>query len=760
MADPYRDKARDLVAQMSVQEKAALASGQDFWTTKANERLGIPAIWLADGPHGLRKAPSSAVGGLGDSLPATSFPTASALASSWDRDLVREVGRHLGVEAQAQGVHILLGPGANIKRSPLGGRNFEYYSEDPFLSGAMAAAFIDGVQGQGVGTSLKHYAVNNQETGRLYIDAQVGERALREIYLAGFEHAVKQAQPWTIMAAYNRVNGTYVSEHERLLKDILKDEFGFEGFVVSDWGAVNDRVAGIEAGLHLEMPGTGPYTEGQIVQAVEGRSLDEARLDTVVTDLLRVILMASDKARERGEFDTEAHHQFARKVAGESAVLLKNARKTLPLRPRRDRKIAVIGQFAKEPRYQGAGSSQVVPTQMDAFWDELNRLQDDAAIAFAQGYEPDGSTSDELLDDARKKARRADVSIVLIGEPAGRDAEGRDRSDITLPDGHDALVEAVADVSKRTVVVLMNGSAVAMPWIGDVEAVLEMWLSGQAGGGALADLITGEVNPSGKLSETFPVSLRQTPSYYTFPGGYRSVSYGEGIFIGYRHYDRLGLEPLFPFGHGLSYTDFKYADLSVSPSSFAEGETVTVSVTVTNDGGRAGKETVQLYVRDPVSSALRPIRELRDFAKVSLDPGESTQIAFELGQRDFAFFHEGAQAWVVEPGDFAIEIGASSRDIRLRETVTVTQAAAPRLIYDRYSPLRDVLSVPEGRAALEPIVQAAFGVTADDMMDDDPSNPIALYLAQVPVVKLVNWSQGQFNEDMVDGLIARLNEAE
>ncbi len=757
LADPYRERARDLVDQMTLEEKAALASGQDFWTTKPIERLGIPSIWLADGPHGLRKAPTSEAAGVGTSLPATSFPTASALASSWDTALIGEVGRVLGREAQAQGVHVLLGPGANIKRSPLGGRNFEYFSEDPVLSGAMASAFINGVQSEGVGTSLKHYAVNNQETARMYIDVQVGERALREIYLAGFEEAVKTSQPWTIMASYNRVSGTYVSEHQRLLYDILKAEWGYEGLVVSDWGAVTNRVPGLAAGMHLEMPGTGGYGDSLIIAAVRDGTLDEARLDEVTTDTLRVILMASEQAKGPGSFDQDAHHAFARKVAGESIVLLRNEGNALPLQEARDRRVAVIGGFAKAPRYQGAGSSQVVPTRIDTPWDELTRMASGTEFSYADGYTQDGATSQALIADAVAKARGADTAIVFVGLPVAMDAEGRDRPDITLPEGHDALVAAVAQAADRVVVVLINGSAVAMPWAQDVDAILEAFLPGQAGGGAVADILLGTVNPSGKLSETFPVRVSDTPSYYSFPGDYRTVSYGEGIFVGYRHYDASAIEPLFPFGHGLSYTTFRYGDLSVTPQAIGENDPVTVSFTVTNTGSRAGREVAQIYVRDREASVLRPVRELKDFTKVALEPGESTRITLELERRDFAFFHEGAGRWVVEPGAFDIEVGASSRDIRLTGSVSVTEAEVPRLRYDRLSPIIDVLQTPQGREAMAPVIMAAFGVTPEEMLSDEPDNPIVLYLAHVPIIKLVNWSQGQVSAEMIDALVAQLN---
>jgi beta-glucosidase len=539
VADDFRAQAEALVPRLTLEEKAGLCSGGTTWTTKAVERLGIPAITLTDGPHGVRMAnPDSGLSGLNNSLPATCFPTAPALAATWNVDLIRQVGAALGEESQAHGVQILLGPGANLKRSPLGGRNFEYFSEDPMLSGTIAAAWINGVQSQGVGASLKHFAANNQEWERMVGDSVVGARALHELYLRSFEIAVREANPWTIMCAYNKVNGVHAAENKTLLTEYLREDWGFTGIVLSDWGAVNDRVEGIRAGLNLEMPSSGGFNDQKIVTAVKSGELDVATLDKIVADLLTVILRAQAGTRANATFDPDAHHALARKVAGEGLVLLKNDDRTLPLAPGRDRRIAIIGEFARNPRYQGAGSSQVNPTRLDNAYDELLALLDDPAVAtFSAGYDWEGTSTQALQDEAVAAARNADHAVVFVGLPDSYESEGFDRAGFGLPTGHDELVAAVAAVAPRTTVVLMNGSPVTLPWVDQVDAIVEAYLGGQAGGGALADVLTGRVNPSGRLAETFPSRAEDTPTYPNFPGRDQSVLYGEGVFVGYRHYD-------------------------------------------------------------------------------------------------------------------------------------------------------------------------------------------------------------------------------
>src|ERR1700693_1533194 len=605
----YSARAIRLVDKMTLEEKALLLSGDGWWKTHAIERLEIPSITMTDGPHGLRKVEG---GGLSTSVPATCFPTASALASSWDTELIRQVGVALAQESQASDVQILLGPGVNMKRSPLGGRNFEYFSEDPFLAGKMAAAYIQGVQSQGVGTSLKHYAANNQEFERMEANSKLDERTLHEVYLTAFEIAVKEAQPWSVMAAYNPVNSIHAAENGLLLNEILRTEWGFHGFVVSDWGAVHDRVKGVNAGLNLEMPGSGAYNRKKIIEAVQAGDISPAVLDEVVVKLLAVILDAKDRHRPGVMFDATQHDTLARRAGGESLVLLKNAGNLLPLDFRETKAIALIGAFAKMPRYQGAGSSQVNPTRVSTAYEEIVKLAGKGvAIGSAAGYTDEGTTTDELITQAVEKAKGAQVAVVFAGLPDSFESEGFDRSSLDLPAGHNQLIEAVSTVQPNIVVVLMNGAAITMPWENKVKAIVEAWLGGQAGGGAIADVLTGKINPSGKLSETFPARLEDTAAYLDFPGRNKEANYGEGIFIGYRYYDTRKLIPLFPFGFGLSYTTFIYSDLEVSATTIKDTESVTVKVKVKNTGRVAGKEVVQLYVHEQRTKMVRPEQEVK-----------------------------------------------------------------------------------------------------------------------------------------------------
>jgi beta-glucosidase len=670
--EPRSIDVEAVLPQLTLEEKAALCSGRDFWHLEPVPRLGIPAVMVADGPHGLRKQRDE--GGqlsLTNNVPATCFPTAVTLASTWNRDLLRKVGAAIGEEARAEGVGVVLGPGVNIKRSPLAGRNFEYYSEDPYLSGALATAFIEGVQGVGVGTSIKHFAANNQETRRLSIDAIVDERALREIYLASFEAAVKAAQPWTVMAAYNRLNGSYCCEHEGLLTGILRDAWGFRGLVVSDWGAVDRRVAGLEAGLDLEMPGVVPSRDARIVQAVEDGRLPVEVLDRAVARVLTLIGKAAIRQTEADDYDRDAHHDLARRAAGEGAVLLKNEEGILPLAP--GQRVALIGAFAKHPRYQGGGSSGVTPNRMDAAYDAIaQRVGAPGDLNYAPGYDPDGDVEDPaLIEQAQRVAQDADVAVVVIGLPDIYETEGVDRRHLALPAQHDALVEAVARVNPNVVVVLMNGAPVEMAWRGRARAILEAYLGGQAGGSALAEVLYGEVNPSGRLAETFPLRLEDHPAHAFFPGGPRTVAYRESIYVGYRYYDTAEKAVLFPFGHGLSYTTFSHADLRLSAAQIQEMEELDVTVTITNTGARAGQEVAQLYVRDVASTVFRPTQELKGFAKVRLEPGESRDVTFTLNRRAFAAWDTELDDWHVETGAFEIRVGASSRDIRAAATVEV-----------------------------------------------------------------------------------------
>ncbi|MBV8969680.1 MAG: glycoside hydrolase family 3 C-terminal domain-containing protein [Verrucomicrobia bacterium] len=734
---------------MSLEEKALLLSGDGWWQTHSIDRLQIPRMSLSDGPHGLRKVGG---GGITVSEPATCFPTASALASSWDVELIEKVGVALAEECQAHDVQILLGPGVNLKRSPLGGRNFEYFSEDPFLAGKMAAAYIRGVQSQGVGTSLKHYAANNQEFERMATSSNVDERTLRELYLTVFEIAVKEAQPWSVMAAYNLVNQVHATEDRVLLQDILRGQWDFEGFVVSDWGAVHDGVAGVNAGLSLEMPGSGAYLRTKVIEAVRAGRIQPSRLDEVVVPLLAITLKAKDCHRAGATFDVEDHHALARRAAAESLVLLKNSGDLLPLDLKQIQTMAVIGAFAKTPRYQGSGSSQVNPTRISTAYDELTNLAGkNAAILYADGYTPDGATTAELINEAVQQAKAADVAVVFAGLPGSYESEGMDRSSIDLPDGHNQLIEAVSAVQPNLVVVLMNGSAVAMPWVDKVGAIAEAWLGGQAGGGAIADMLSGRINPSGKLAETFPTRLEDTPAYPDFPGRNREANYGEGIFIGYRHYDAREVRPLFPFGFGLSYTKFAYSELRVSPAVSEDKVNVSVQLKVRNVGRIAGQEVVQLYLREMRSKVVRPEKELKAFAKITLQPGEEKTVGFQLQSRDFAYYDVGRHDWLVNSGEFEILVGASSRDLPLRKAIEVKLTAMDSTSLTRDSLLKEFRNHPKGKVVLPRLVEA-FGLGKLDEVDMSTR----LFLEDMPAYKVCAFSRGRFTEEMLNEVLANV----
>lgn len=752
---------KSLVAQMTLEEKAGLCSGLDFWHLKGIERLGIPSIMVTDGPHGLRKQAEGADHlGLNQSVPATCFPSAVGLASTWNRELIGQVGKALGKECQAENVAVLLGPGANIKRSPLCGRNFEYFSEDPFLSSEMAASHITGVQSQGVGTSLKHFAVNNQEHRRMSTDAIVGERALREIYLPSFEGAVKKAQPWTVMCAYNKVNGEYASENRRLLTDILREEWGFEGVVVSDWGAVNERVHALTAGLELEMPSSSGAGEQKIIAAIQDGTLVAEVLDQAVERLLGLIFKAVDYKQAEAAYDQEAHHRLAREAACESMVLLKNEDQLLPLA--KEGTIAVIGAFAKEARYQGGGSSHILPTKLDNIYDEIVQAAAGADVLYAQGYSLEHDDIDhKLIEQAKEAAGKSEAAVLFIGLPDRYESEGYDREHLSIPANQLALIEAVASVQPNLIAVLSNGAPIEMPWLPKVKSVLEGYLGGQALGGAIASLLFGDANPSGKLAETFPVKLSDNPSYLHFPGDGDVVEYGEGIFVGYRYYDTKNIEPLFPFGHGLSYTEFSYRNLSISSKQVRDTETVEISVNVKNVGARAGKEIVQLYVKDVQSSVSRPEKELKGFEKVHLEPGEETKVTFTLDKRSFAYYDVALKDWHVEAGEFKVLIGKSSREIVMEESLFVTSTTPVKKIrVDRNTLVGDLLADPllSSRASqmlgkineTHPFAQMAG--------DGNMSDMLAAMMKYMPLRALANFSGGTFTEEMLEDMIAKLNE--
>jgi beta-glucosidase len=640
------------------------------------------------------------------------------LAATWDVDLLHEMGQALAEEAITLGVDVILGPGVNIKRSPLCGRNFEYFSEDPYQAGAMAASLIKGIQSKGVGTSLKHYAANNQEFERFSINADVDERALREIYLPAFETAVTQAKPWTVMCSYNKINGTYGSEHTQLLTDILKNEWGFEGFVVSDWGAVHDRVASLKAGLDLEMPGPKQTRVNAVIEAVRDGKLDEAVLDEAARRIMRIALMAAQTAKG-GQFDAAAHHALARKVAAEGMVLLKN-NGLLPLQ--NPQHIAVIGQAAQEAHFQGGGSSHINPTQVDVPFNELQKLAGNAELSFAKGYPEDDSLNQGLIDEAVVIAQTADVAVLYIALPSFKESEGYDRADLDLTAQQVALIQAVTAVQPNTVVILNNGAPIVMgEWIDGTAAVLEAWMMGQAGGGAVADVLFGRVNPSGKLAETYPHKLTDTPAHLSFPGENGTVRYGEGLFIGYRYYDARELPVAFPFGHGLSYTTFDYNNLQVSADSFKDVDGVTVSVDVTNAGQMAGKEIVQVYVHDQEARLVRPYKELKGFAKVALQPGETKTVSITLDSRAFAYYDPAYQQWITEDGQFDILVGASAADIRCSAAVTLQSTLQLPSILHNESTIRAWFADPVGRSILQPMFNELMsngGLFSNDDSDD------------------------------------------
>lgn len=659
-----------LLAALTLEEKASLLDGSDFWRTQGIERLGVPSVMVTDGPHGLRKqAEGGDHLGLVDSVPATCFPPAAGLASSWDVDLLVRVGEALGLECRASQVAVLLGPGVNMKRTPLCGRNFEYFSEDPLLAGELGAALVRGIQSQGVGTSLKHFAANNQETDRMTVSADIDERTLREIYLPAFERVVTQAQPWTVMCSYNRINGVYASQDPWLLTEVLRDDWGFEGLVVSDWGAVDHRPTGVAAGLDLEMPSSSGSGTASILAAVAADELAEADVDLAVERVLRLVDKALPALAPGQTFDVDAHHALAREAAAASAVLLKNDGAILPLAAGGG-PVAVIGELARSPRFQGAGSSQVNPTRLDAALDALREgLEPGREVRFAPGYVVESETADEsLVAEAVQAVSGADVAVVFLGLPPSYESEGYDRAHMDLPAPQVQLLHAIADANPNMVVVLSNGSAVTVaPWQDRAKAVLEGWLLGQAGGSATADLLLGAVEPTGRLAETLPLRHEDNPTVGNFPGEHLHVRYGEGLLIGYRWYDARRLDVAYPFGHGLGYTTFAWSDLDVSVGG--DGRSVDVRVTVTNTGDRAGTETVQVYVRDPEATVYRPEQELRGFARVRLEPGASEVVSLTLDARAFSFWHVPSHRWVVEGGAFEVSVGASSRDLRLSGTV-------------------------------------------------------------------------------------------
>lgn len=781
-------QAKNLVSQMTIEEKASLCSGKNFWETKAVERLGIASFMLTDGPHGLRKQDGDSDHlGLNTSVATTCFPPAAATGCSFDRELIYRMGVALGEECRAEGVSVILGPGANIKRNPLCGRNFEYFSEDPLLSGEIAAAMINGIQSENVGTSMKHYLANNQERARVSSNSVVDERALREIYLPAFENAVKKSQPWTLMCSYNKINGTYASDHRRLMTDIPRGEWGFEGAIVTDWGAMNDRVAGIKAGLDLEMPGPIEENDKKIVTAVLEGQLKEKELDLSAERMTTIALHAAQNTIK--PCDWQRHDELAREVARDSAVLLQHGN-ALPLNE--NKKLAVIGSFAKNPRYQGAGSSKINPKQLTSLCDALETRE--IAYEYAPGFNIEGQSDEKMIDEAVAVAKKSEQVVVMLGLPDSYETEGLDRSHMELPESQNKLMAALVMLEIPLVVVISTGSAVNLPWKSQVDSILLTYLMGQNGGNATVDLLIGEVNPSGKLAESWPLSITDVPSYEFF-GGKGNIEYRESIYVGYRYYDTVNQEVAYPFGHGLSYTQFSYSDLAISTTENTDSEEVVVSLKVKNTGKTSGKEVIQLYIKKEGGVVFTPAHELRDFTKITLEPGESQDVVFVLNHRSFAYYDVQAADWLVEGGDYQIQIGASSRDIRLEETIQVlgsqkrpceaaknreyaapsqywppsleqfeavlgheVPAERPLRPFTRTSTLGELEESFIGRQFVKTVKKNAF----KELGGDGPENAelvtiLNAMFEDMPIRQLVMLSNGALNEKVLDGLLEMMN---
>ena len=765
---------KKLVNELTLEEKASLCSGADFWHTKAIDRLNIPAAMVSDGPHGIRKQESLADHmGVAESIKAIGFPTASAMACSFDRDLLHKVGDALGEECVAEDLAVLLGPGINMKRSPICGRNFEYYSEDPVVAGELGAAFVNGVQEHGVGT-------NNQEWRRMSISAEIDERTLREIYLAAFETVVKKAQPWTIMCSYNRINGVYSCENDWLLNKVLRDEWGFEGLVMTDWGAMDERVPSLKAGLDLEMPDCHGETDKLIVKAVQSGELEESVLDTAVERILTMVdkyltarkdidpasmVHPLPSSAERG-YDVAAHHALARTTAEQSAVLLKNE-DILPLQ--KDKKIAFIGEFAKVPRIQGGGSSHINNTSIESALDAAGD-----SVSYAQGFHIDEETTDEtLLQEAITLAKESDVAVIFAGLPDSFESEGFDRTHLNMPANQNELIARISEVQPNVVVVLHSGSPIAMPWLDKVAGVLQMYLAGQASGGAAVNLLFGDATPCGKLAETFPLHLEDNPSYLNFPGNREKVCYQEGVFIGYRYYDKKKMDVLFPFGYGLSYTDFTYSNMKVTVNGknaadvdvIKETDEIVVSADITNTGNCDGAEIVQLYIKNPVVYEIRPEKELRDFAKVFLKAGETKTVTFMLNARAFSYYETRIHDWYAESGDYEILLASSSRDIRLQYTVSITGSKKIPFVADYVTTCEDVeLFAKDGSALDEMLRRSGFAEATDhdgdDSMGSGTADMMKAMFTGTPLHSILSFSSEELTYEDIQDTIRKLNEAE
>lgn len=754
------NKIKELISQMTIEEKASLCSGRDFWYTKEIERLGIPSVMVSDGPHGLRKQENEADHlGLNGSIKAVCFPAGCAMAASFSREAARVLGEVLGNECQAENVSTVLGPAMNIKRSPLCGRNFEYYSEDPLLSTEIGTAYVNGVQSQNVGTSPKHFMANNQEFHRMTSTSDIDERTAREIYLASFEGMVKNSKPWTIMNSYNKLNGTYLCENKEMLTDVLRDDWGFDGYVMTDWGAMNCRVEALKAGCNLEMPGGSNKTDAQIVKAVQEGTLNEEVLNRSCEELLNIVFRYVENRREGAIFDPEKDHEIARKLEEECIVLLKNKESILPLC--KEKKAAFIGKYAVAPRYQGGGSSHINSSKVET---ALETVKDWADVVYAKGYDDaEDITEEALIREAVEAAKNADAAVIFAGLPDSLESEGYDRKHLRLPNCQNRLIEEVASVQPNTIVVLHNGAPVEMPWIEKVKAVVEAYLGGQAVGSAVANVLYGNVNPSGRLPETFPLRLQDTPCYLNYGGEKDKVEYKEGIFVGYRYYSSKEMPVLFPFGHGLSYTTFDYSNFWVEKCAVKESEELNVTVNVTNNGTCVGKEVIQLYVAKKEGTVIRPVRELRAFDKIELNPGETKTVKFTLNSRAFAYWEAEISDWYVESGAYEIQIGKSASEVMLSKEVHVESEKVIPKVYTMNSTLGEIMSNPKSRAMMESMgegmnVGAHMASVADSQGGEGviSQEMIAAMMEGMPLRQMMMFIPGM-EPEMIEQLIEALN---
>lgn len=750
---------KNLISQMTLEEKASICSGKNLWETQDIERLGIPSITFANGPYGLAKQLFPTY----ETIPSTCFPTSSALSSSWDTDLVYTIGNAIGEECQAEDVQILLGPAINIQRSPLGGRNFEYYSEDPVLSGEMGAAFIKGVQSNGVGACVKHYLANNEEYHSQNVNNIIDEQALNEIYLSNFGTAINKGNPLVVMAAYNKVNGTPCTENKYLLTDILKNKWDFDGFVVSDWYAVNSIIDSLQAGLDLEMPDYNNTNDKKIVEAVLNGTLDAAVLDNAVERILNIVFKVTENKKEYAAYDKEKHNDLARESAANCIVLLKNKRELLPLKKGnlKNKKLAIIGEYAKTPRYQGLGSATVTPTTLDNAYDEITKLAGNCVkVRYAKGYsvpEEDTDTNNSLLKEAKKTASESDIVILFVGTPESYDTEGKDRTNINLPDNQVKLIKEIGKIKENLIVILNNGSPISIsPWAKHANTIVEAWLTGQASGGAIADILFGVVNPSGKLSSTFPIQLSDNPTYLDYVDSDDNLVYKEGIFVGYRYYDKKNMPVEFPFGYGLSYTSFSYRDLALSKDILKDTDTLEVKVKVKNTGKYFGKEVVQLYMKNIVSPIPKPIKELRAFKKVSLFPNEEKEIIFILDKNDFSYYDVNIHDWVIESGPYEILICKSSRDTCLTKNVYVQSSFVPKMSYTSDTLIQYFLSNPKVKAILEPIITNIVQLLTST---PEYKEMVVNFFMNTPISKLISLSNGTFTEEMLNNILSTVNES-